>query len=40
MRVSVLDEYLDRKWAELDQQRRDMEKQINIRQRRINMNMK
>jgi hypothetical protein len=40
MRVSVLDEYLDRKWVELDQQRLDMEKQIIVRQRRINMNTK
>jgi len=40
MRVSILDEYLDQKFAELDQQRIDMEQQINVRQRRINMHVK
>jgi len=40
MRVSILDEYLDQKFVELDQQRIDMEQQINVRQRRINMHVK
>jgi len=37
MRVSVLDEFLDKKWAELDHQRLQMEQQIQMRQRRINI---
>ena len=37
MRVRVLDEYLDLKFAELDNQRLQMQKQIDSRERRINL---
>ena len=37
MRVKVLDEYLEQKFSELDNQRFEMEKQIKMRERRIQM---
>jgi beta-lactamase regulating signal transducer with metallopeptidase domain len=37
MRVRVLDEYLEQKFSELDNQRLQMEKQIEMRERRIQM---
>ena len=37
MRVAVLDEYLDQKYAELNRECQRMEQQIAVRQRRIDM---
>jgi hypothetical protein len=39
MRVSILDQYLDEKYTELDHQAAAKERQIAVRERRIQMNL-